>query len=149
MTVKKTHKVKHRHSGMVGTSGRIMRGIFSVLQSASPGRRGWWREGSISCSINSERCTWAAHTQGRPNVTFQSPGLEGSSVYDQTEPCRLTAVRRLFVFVGGGKSGHQRLHVHDEIFVAQRVKTSTLTKLGPERNKQTHPISLWSYKEQL
>lgn len=38
----------------------------------------------------------------------------------------------LFIFVGGGQCRYQRFHVHDEVFMAQRVKTSTLTKLGSE-----------------
>ena len=34
------------------------------------------------------------------------------------------------VFVGGGQCRNQRLHVHDEVLVAQRVVTSALAKLG-------------------
>ena len=37
---------------------------------------------------------------------------------------------RLLVLVGGGQRRNQRLHVHDEVLVAQRVVTSTLAKLG-------------------
>lgn len=46
---------------------------------------------------------------------------------------------RLFVFVGGWQCRYQRLHVHDQVFMAQRVKASTLTKLSSEK-KNTHTL---------
>lgn len=41
----------------------------------------------------------------------------------------------VFILVGGGQCRYQWFHVHDEVFMAQRVKTSTLTKLGSESTK--------------
>lgn len=38
----------------------------------------------------------------------------------------------VFTLVGGGQCRKQRLHVHDEVFMAQRVKTAALTKLDSE-----------------
>lgn len=35
----------------------------------------------------------------------------------------------VFTLVGGGQRRKQRLHVHDEVFMAQGVKTAALTKL--------------------
>lgn len=41
--------------------------------------------------------------------------------------------RCVLVLVGGRQSRYQRLHVYDEVFMAQRVETSTLTKLSSAR----------------
>lgn len=43
---------------------------------------------------------------------------------------------RVFVLCGGGQCRDQWFHVHNEIFMAQGVKTSTLTKLGSENTHQ-------------
>lgn len=57
---KKTHAKSNPDSQRHGANLREdhRRRIFSVPQSASPGRQGWWRGGSISCSINSD---WVLH----------------------------------------------------------------------------------------
>lgn len=43
--------------------------------------------------------------------------------------------RCVLVLVGGGQCRYQRFHVHDEVFMAQRIKTSTLAKLGSVKTK--------------
>lgn len=42
---------------------------------------------------------------------------------------------RVFTLVGGRQRGKQRLHVHDEVFMAQGVKTAALTKLDSENTQ--------------
>lgn len=61
-----------RHGGKIKKDHG--KGIFSMLSFVSPGRQDWWRDGSISCSINAfclKGCAWACATQGRHHVTSQ------------------------------------------------------------------------------
>lgn len=54
-----THNVRdmdtHRHCPILAEDHG--KGIFSLLWLVSPGRQDWWREGSISCSINAAALT--------------------------------------------------------------------------------------------
>lgn len=74
LTQSQTHGHTHRHGGKIREDHG--KGIFSMLRLVSPGRQDWWRDGSISCSINAFSLR-VVHvhlllpTQGRAHVTFQ------------------------------------------------------------------------------
>lgn len=63
--------------------------------------------------------------------------LHRSSAEGRAGVLHLTVVcGRVVVRIGGGQCGYQRFHVHDEVLMAQRVKTLTLTKLGSEKHNR-------------
>lgn len=77
-----THTHSERHGGKIKEDHG--KGIFSMLPFVSPGRQDWWRDGSISCSINA-LCLRVVHKHvllpmpGKHHVTFQrsSTGRHG------------------------------------------------------------------------
>lgn len=80
----------HRHGGK--TKEELGKSIYSMLPLVSPGRQDWWRDGSISCSINASSLK-VVHV----HVPFPTPGghhvtLQRSSIGRNRSVCRGSSI---------------------------------------------------------
>lgn len=125
---------KNTHADMVVKSRRIMGRVF--LACCHWCLQGDKTDGGMGASAAQLTlsvwglCMSMCSTRETPRDFPAVPGrMAVMCVQSKSHP---TVCSRVFVLRGGGQCRDQRFHVHNEVFMAQGVKTSTLTKLGSE-----------------